>query len=130
MAPLRIDPELPAVADFLLPGGKPGQLGMLEHIVERQQPPQEHVLAGRPAVAHVGDADRLVEPAAADPDQPGFAADGRDGLFDGHPGGEKTAYEAHRRHGAGVPPGGILGANEEAAVQADQGDPLGRAGKA
>ena len=77
---------------------------MLQHIVERQQPPQEHVLAGRLAVAQVGDADGLVEPAAADPDQPGFRADGREGLFDGHPGREKTAQEAQRRHQAGVPP--------------------------
>ena len=38
------DAEVPAVADFLRLGGKPGEGGMLQDVVGRQQPAQEQGL--------------------------------------------------------------------------------------
>ena len=120
-----VDAQLPTVADFFRLGGKPGEGGMLQDVVERQQPAQEQGLADGSSVVQAGGADGLVERAAADPDQSGFGVDGGDGFLDGHPGRDQAAHEADCGHGTGVPPGRVLGADEQAAVQADQGDPFG-----
>ena len=46
---------------------------MLEHVIEREQAPQEHFIGSDPAVADVLGAERAVDPAPADPaDFPAF----------------------------------------------------------
>ena len=60
-------------ANLLRLGGQPRQAGVLEHVIEREQAPQEHFIGSGPAVADVLGAERAVDPAPADPaDFPAF----------------------------------------------------------
>ena len=53
--------------------GSQGKTRVLDHVVEREQAPQEHFIGSSPAVADVLGAERAVDPAPADPaDFPAF----------------------------------------------------------
>ena len=68
-----LDAERLECANLLRLGGEPRQAGVLEHVVEREQAPQEHFIGSGPAVAEVLGAERAVDPAPADPaDFPAF----------------------------------------------------------
>ena len=62
----RIDPELLEAGDFLLLGGQPGQVRMVHHEVERQQPPTGNLDRGFPAVTDIGDSELSVDGLAVD----------------------------------------------------------------
>ena len=66
-------PERLERANLLRLGRQPRQAGVLEHVIEREQAPQEHFIGSDPAVADVLGPERAVDPAPADPaDFPAF----------------------------------------------------------
>ena len=60
-----LDAERLERANLLRLGGEPRQAGVLEHVIEREQAPQEHFIGSGPAVADVLGAERPVDPAPA-----------------------------------------------------------------
>ena len=84
---LALDAERLEGGHLLRLGREPRQLGMIEHVVEREEATHEHFLGGNPAPASVPGAERTVDAAPVDP---AYAADAGDAvwiLFDGLPHG-------------------------------------------
>ena len=63
---LGVDPELLEAGDLLLLGGQPGQVRMVQHEVERQEPPAGNLDRRLPAVTDVGDSQLAVDGLAED----------------------------------------------------------------
>ena len=64
---LGVDPELGEAGDLLLLGGQPGQVRMVQHEVERQEPPAHNFNGSLPAVADIVKAQFPVDGLAEDP---------------------------------------------------------------
>ena len=64
---LGVDPKLLEAGDLLLLGGQPGQVRMVQHAVERQEPPAHDFNGSLPAVADIVKAQLAVDGLAEDP---------------------------------------------------------------
>ena len=133
VAPLGQDPALNPErlegGHLLGLGRKPRQAGMLDDVVEREQPTHQHVPGGdlSPPKELPG-SERPVDLAGPDP---AHAADPVDaagrGLFDGQALRDERVDGAPHLLGVATQETRPLRAGEDAAVQAGQGDPLGPA---
>ena len=118
------DPQLREAGHLLLFGGEPGELRVLYHEVEGEEPPEDDALGAVTPVADVLDSEGPVQAASEDVAQPGAlpvcrVADAR------RPPRPRPA--AHETMGGRAPHGdpvAVLGPREYAAVKTDESQPL------
>ena len=116
-----IQPKRLERTDLLGLGREPRQVRVLDHVVEREQAPHQHLGRGDPAVADVLGPERPVDCAPADPaDFPAV-----EGVFGRQPPLGDVLHEAERLEAIDPEPVGDLISGEHAAVEADERDPLG-----
>ena len=72
---LGVYAELLEAGNLLLLGGQPGQVRMVQHEVERQQPSPGNLNRGLPAVTDVGNSQFAVDGLAEDPANPPVVGD-------------------------------------------------------
>ena len=120
------DPEALEVGQFFGLGGEPAALGVFEDVVEGEQPAHDKFRGCVPAMAVVLDPEGAVErsatdvadaggPVAALVEAAGFADDAR---------ADEKADEACGRPVGHVVAGLVLGPDEDAGVEADEGEPV------
>ena len=105
-------------------GREPRGVRMFEHVVERQQPPQHDLGRGGPAMPDVFGPEHPIDSPRRDAAEPEPGAVPR--LFDGVSAAPPHEAVGERRIGP-ADEGEVLGAEEHAAVQADQRQPSVRA---
>ena len=108
-------------------GRQPRQVGMLEHVIEREEAPHEHFRRGDPAAADVFGAESPVDVAPVDPTHAADAGDAAHVLFGGHALCDEGMDGAPHLLGVTTQEPRPLRPGEDATVEAGQGDPFGPA---
>ena len=114
--------------DLLTLGREPFELGVVDDVIQRQEAAEIGVGIGGAAVPDDGNLQRLVDGLVGNPACERLAvgwADAGNGFFHGMVQVPETLNEACAAGVMGVKKGGVLGAGEHAAVEADHRDPLG-----
>ena len=119
------DPEPGEVGDFFLLGGKPGQGGVFDDVVEREEASEKEAGRLAAAVPDVLDSECAVEGAGVNVAEVlGCAPEfGGDGVFAGNTGCKDALHETARGRHAATVVSPVLGAEEDAAVEAYEGQP-------
>ena len=120
----RIDPEVGEVADLVLLGREPGQVGGFEDGVEGEKPAPENGVGGPAAVAQVLDAQGSVEGPGVDVAELLVGSAARERRLAGNPFVGQAPEEAEGRHARALVVVAELRAEEDAAVETDERDPF------
>ena len=112
------------MGDLLVLGGEPGQVRALDHNVETQEAPGENLIGPEAAVTNVLDPQGPVEPSRRNVAEAGPGMEVRVGVLPSDPGRDEAAHETMRDVGRDVEAVGVLSPREDAAVEADEGEPL------
>ena len=91
---LALDPEGLERGDLLGFGREPGQTRVLDHVVEREQAPHEHLWRGVAAVADVLGSERPVDPPGEDAAHAADPSDAGHGLLGGQTLGNQSVDDA------------------------------------
>ena len=124
-----LDAERLEGGHLLRRGREPKQLGMIEHVVEREEASHEHFRGGDPAPASVLGAERTVDPTPVDPAHAADAGDAGWILFGGHTLCDECMDGAAHLFGAATQKPRPLRPGEDTAVETGQGDPFGPASR-
>ena len=111
--------------DFFRFGGEPTLPRVLQDVVEGQQPPHQYGSGGGASMGRVPDAQGAVDGLAGDSAGPDGGRQTGQILFDRLAAVPQAADEPARPMGPRVQVAAELGVGEQAAMPADQGDPLG-----
>lgn len=117
------------VADLLHFGGEPREGGLSKHVLEGEKTTEQDDVPRRPAIPDVFDAEGAVEAPAVDAGVPETGRVSRKGILTSEAGLDEAVDE-----GVGGPRGaavmsGELPPDEDAGMEADEGEPGGRVGR-